>query len=77
MSLRLCANLRWKGFYGRQWRSEADMHHALRLGDAPYTCLHTCQPWGPDDAMVRPGGCQPGRGCFELSDHDPGADPVS
>jgi len=73
MSLRLCANLRWKGFYGQMWRDEAEMNEVMMVTAAPYTCLHTCQPWGPDDQQVVPGGCQPGRSCFAPSEHEPGA----
>ena len=71
--MRLCHHLRWKGFYGSQWRCEDDMQRAMAAGDAPFTCLHTCQPWGPDDARTEPGACQPGRGCFEPSPKDLGA----
>ena len=68
---RLCASLRWKGFYGRVFRDADDLGQALLGSDVAFSCLQTCQPWGPDDDGVAPGRCQPGRGCFELSRRDP------
>ena len=32
--------------------------------EVPYSCLKTCQPWGPDDDVVAPEACVEQRGCF-------------
>ena len=71
--LRLCAHLRWRAFYQQQqrWPSVEALQEALLRGDRPFSCLHTCHPWGPDDDVTAPEACQPGRGCFELSERDP------
>ena len=70
-SLRLCAHLRWQAYYDSGWQSDEELQHALQRGDRPFSCLHTCRPWGPDDAASTPEHCQPGRSCFELSPRDP------
>ncbi len=70
-ALRLCAWIRSKSLYGRVFPNAAAVDAALRRTDVPYTCLHTCQPWGPDDQQVEPGRCQPDRGCFEVSTKEP------
>ena len=75
--MRLCRYLRWKGLYGRRFRDGAELDVALRQNDVPYSCLRTCQPWGPDDAMTVPERCQPGRSCFTLSKKDPGTTPLA
>lgn len=71
-ALRLCAWIRSKSLYGRVFRDMEDVGAALSRSDVPFSCLRTCQPWGPDDALVEPGACQPGRGCFEVSPKEPG-----
>ena len=71
-SLRLCAHLRWRAFYGAGWATDSALQDALAKGDRPFSCLHTCRPWGPDDEATSPEHCQPGRRCFEPSERDPG-----
>ena len=34
-------------------------------GDGYYWCLCTGTPVGPDDELVRPEGCVPGRRCYD------------
>jgi hypothetical protein len=34
-------------------------------GDGYYWCTKTCQPVGPDDELVNPGACLPGRRCYD------------
>ncbi len=75
--MRLCANLRWKGFYGTRWSTREQMLADLLKGDVPYACLQTCQNWGPDDDVAVPECCQPGRGCFVPSPRDPGERPIT
>ncbi len=70
--MQLCRNLRWKGYYGQHWPTPDDLALALTLSDAQFSCLRSCQAWGPDDQLADPDACQPGRGCFERSDRDPG-----
>lgn len=71
--MRLCANLRWKSYYGARWDTREQMLADLLRGDVPYSCLATCQPWGPDEDASVPERCQPGRGCFEPSPKEPPA----
>lgn len=69
--MRLCAHLRWKTFYGTRWITREEMLADLLRGDVPYSCLQTCQSWGPDDDAAVPERCQPGRGCFTTSPREP------
>ncbi len=69
--MRLCANLRWKGWYGQRWPTPEALTQALQGSDSQFSCLASCQAWGPDDGLVEPGACQPGRRCFALSPRDP------
>ena len=34
-------------------------------GDGYSWCLRTCRDVGPDDQLVRPSACRPGRACYE------------
>ena len=34
-------------------------------GDGYYWCTKTCTPVGPDDAVVHPKDCMPGRSCYD------------
>ncbi|MCB9777558.1 MAG: hypothetical protein H6742_03255 [Alphaproteobacteria bacterium] len=72
----LCNSLRWKAFYGNSWRTREELAAALTLSDCPFSCLKTCQSWGPDGELVAPGHCSPDRGCFEVSDKDPSVGPA-
>ncbi len=69
--MRLCAHLRWKSFYGSRWDTREELLAEMLRGDCPYSCLKTCQPWGPDDDAAAPERCQPDRGCFEPSPREP------
>ncbi|MEQ1504540.1 MAG: hypothetical protein ABMB14_20040 [Myxococcota bacterium] len=69
--IRLCAWLRWKTFYGARWDTRDELLADLLRGDVPYSCLRTCQAWGPDDAAAVPEHCQPDRPCFEPSTKEP------
>ena len=70
--MKLCTYLRWRAGYGVRWSSPEALDEAFSLATTPFTCLQTCQPWGPDDDAVVPERCQPDRHCFELSPRDPG-----
>ena len=65
--MELCANLRWKAFYGKRWATEAALRADLARNDCPYSCLRTCQPFGPDGQLAAPEVCGRGRPCFEPS----------
>jgi hypothetical protein len=67
----LCRFLRWKGWYGARFRSQADLDQALLTSDSQFSCLKTCRSWGPDDQLVRPEGCGSSRACFERSPKTP------
>jgi hypothetical protein len=75
--MRLCRSLRWKSFYGASWNTPEDLAADLAASENPFSCLRTCQPWGPDDRPAFPSVCQPGRGCFQMSHKDPGTAPVT
>jgi len=34
-------------------------------GDGYYWCTKTCTPVGPDDEVVHPKDCMPGRSCYD------------
>jgi hypothetical protein len=61
-SPQICQMLRWKG-YDRE-APTAERQFAFTRNQVPYTCLRTCQPWGPDDEPAVPEGCDAGRSCF-------------
>ena len=44
----------------------AEVIHDARTepGDGYYWCARTCRPVGPDDELVFPRACTPGRACF-------------
>lgn len=71
MTLRLCAYLRWRGFHEAVFPDDAALQAALLRSDRPFSCLHTCRPWGPDDQGTAPEMCQSNRSCFEPSPDDP------
>lgn len=72
MSIPLCRSLRWRGAVGTTWREDAALAASLASGGTPFTCSRTCQPWGPDDDLVEPGACAPGRACYRRSPKAPG-----
>lgn len=63
----LCRFLRWKNFYARDWRGPEGLAAELTTSDATFSCLRTCQPWGPDDGVAAPETCGSRRMCFERS----------
>jgi hypothetical protein len=58
----ICQMLRWKG-HSRE-ATTGEQQFAFARNQVPYTCLRTCQPWGPDDEPAVPEGCDAGRSCF-------------
>ncbi len=61
--LKLCVNLRWKSA-SRESDDDDEILAAFLRNQVPYTCLSTCQSWGPDGEIVAPELCEPGRTCF-------------
>jgi hypothetical protein len=59
----VCRFLRWKSF--REWEDEEDLRGTFARNQVPYTCLHTGQPWGPNDELAAPECCTDERDCFE------------
>lgn len=59
-----CRMLRWKGFYADEWPAEVALAEAVARNDAPYSCLKTCQPFGPDDGPAAPETCGEERACW-------------
>jgi len=62
----ICRNLRWKGF-ARDAEDLDEFHHTFARNQVPYSCLRTCQPWGPDDELAAPECCNDSRPCFQQS----------
>lgn len=60
----LCRHLRWKTF-SRHDGDPAAIEASLQRGQVPFSCLRTCQSWGPDDDVVAPERCCAERACFE------------
>lgn len=59
-----CRNLRWKG--ARDDRlAQRDLEAIFLRNEVPYTCLQTCQSFGPDGDLVAPERCGAGRRCHE------------
>ncbi len=58
----ICALLRWKGHHGEAELGER--RFAFARNQVPYTCLKTCQPFGPDDGPAVPEGCDDSRACY-------------
>lgn len=65
--MQLCHSLRWKSWYGSEAFTEATLSAQFRSNEVPYTCLRTCQPWGPDDGPALPESCGSFRSCFRPS----------
>ncbi len=62
----LCKHLRWKS-QSRDTGSPAAILASLQRNQTPFSCLHTCRTWGPDDDLVAPELCGRERECFEQS----------
>jgi hypothetical protein len=60
----LCRHLRWKTF-SRDHDDPRAILASLQRNQVPFSCLRTCQAWGPDEDVVSPGACCAGRECFE------------
>lgn len=71
--MKLCHWLQNKALIDRPLPDASAVEQAMMGSDCSFTCLHTTQPWGPDQRLCAPERCQPGRGCFELSPRDPSA----
>lgn len=67
----MCRHLRWKAFYGKRWATRADLQAELALSDSPFSCLLTCQGFGPDGAIAAPEACDEDRSCFAASNRVP------
>lgn len=63
----LCRWLRWKTLYGRETLTEAELSELVARNDVPYSCLKTCEAWGPDGDVAAPEACGGDRACFERS----------
>lgn len=64
----LCRCIRWKSAAlgaGEDGPDLDELTESLRRRSVPFSCLRTCQAWGPDDGPVTPEDCVSGRGCFE------------
>ena len=59
----LCRNLRWKT-HSRSTGNPMVVLESLRRNQVPFTCLHTCQVFGPDDDLVAPELCDRSRSCY-------------
>ena len=73
----LCRFLRWKAWYGARWDTPEALAADLARDDVPFSCLHTCRPWGPDEDAAVPERCAPGRACFVPSPKTPATRSVS
>lgn len=58
-----CQMLRWKGHDRAAGPGERSF--AFARNQVPYTCLRTCQPFGPDDEPAAPERCDRERPCYE------------
>ena len=67
----LCRSLRWKTWYGARWDTPEALAADLFRNDVPFSCLHTCRPWGRDGDAAVPERCVPGRACFSPSPKTP------
>lgn len=61
-----CRHLRWKSFaFGDDdGEDPVALHESLLKRLVPFSCLRTCQAWGPDDDLVSPEDCTEARACF-------------
>jgi hypothetical protein len=62
----ICRHLRWKS-YTRDAEDLDEFEVTFARNQVPYTCLRTCQPWGPDEELAVPEGCNGARACYERS----------
>jgi hypothetical protein len=59
----LCRYLRWKS-QSRESGEPRWVLESLIRSQTQFSCLKTCQPWGPDDDAVAPECCTPERSCY-------------
>ena len=69
----LCRKLRWKTF-SRESGDPEQIRESLLRSQVQFSCLATCQPWGPDDDVASPECCNAQRVCF-VKDPMGGPDP--
>ena len=60
----LCRFMRWKSYYTTATFTEAQLAELFAENEVPYSCLKTCEAWGPDDGLAAPERCGPERVCF-------------
>jgi hypothetical protein len=65
--MELCRSLRWKGWYAVEVFTATTLAEHVTANEVPYSCLRTCQAWGPDDAPATPERCDGTRPCFSPS----------
>lgn len=63
----LCRSLRWKSILGIDRLDQDQLAVLYATADAQFSCLGTCDAWGPDGNLAAPERCQPGRSCFSPS----------
>jgi len=61
--MELCRSLRWKSA-SRTSGDPRQVRESLLRSQVPFSCLRTCQPWGPDDELAAPECCTSARSCF-------------
>lgn len=61
--MELCRYLRWKTF-SRESADPDQVWESLLRSQVPFSCVKTCQAWGPDDDVASPERCTSGRSCF-------------
>lgn len=71
--MNLCRHLRWKSYYTTPTFTDDDLAAMFAMNEVPYSCLKTCEAWGPDDAIAAPERCGPERPCFVPSPKRVGA----
>ncbi len=59
----LCQSLRWKG-YREDVREPGRVQEVFAMNMVPYSCVKTCQPFGPDGGPAAPETCGSRRRCF-------------
>ena len=65
--MELCRFLRWKSYYALEVVTPSALAEQVSRNEVPYSCLRTCQSWGPDDEVAAPEACGSDRPCFEPS----------
>ena len=63
--MKLCRFLRWKGHHPEI--TEDEIRLAFMRNNVPFSCLQTCQAFGPDGDVAAPEACEPNRSCYRAS----------